>query len=62
MPSLAARGKAIVDSGVHSPACGVHLGHIEQWGLDVYENSPQQWKDALYAEAAILRAQEAACR
>jgi hypothetical protein len=29
---------------------GRYLGRVESWGLDVYENSPQAWKDALYAE------------
>jgi hypothetical protein len=41
-----ARGKAIVQSGRHAPARGEHLGRL--YGvLDVYEGSPQPWKDAL---------------
>ena len=46
----AERGKQIVDSGRHAPPRGEHLGTITHWGLDVYKNSPQAWKDALAAE------------
>jgi hypothetical protein len=47
---LIARGKAIGESGKHLPARGKWLGCLESWGLDVYEGSPQEWKDALAAE------------
>jgi hypothetical protein len=47
---LITRGKAIAESGRYLPARGECLGHLESWGLDVYEGSPQQWKDALLAE------------
>jgi hypothetical protein len=46
----AERGKQIIDSGKHAPPRGEHLGTIAHWGLRVYEGSPQEWKDALYAE------------
>ena len=29
---------------------GQFLGRLESWGLDVYEGSPQEWKDALRQE------------
>jgi hypothetical protein len=29
---------------------GAFLGRLESWGLDVYEGSPQEWKDALRQE------------
>jgi hypothetical protein len=29
---------------------GAFLGRLESWGLDVYENSPEPWKQALEAE------------
>jgi hypothetical protein len=47
-----ARGKAIYESGKYAPKHGKLLGRIESWGLDVYENSPQPWIDALFAEQA----------
>ena len=47
-----AKGKAIAQSGKHDPdrRRGDYLGRIEAWGLDVYEGSRKQWKDALLAE------------
>jgi hypothetical protein len=45
-----ARGKAIAESGKYAPKRGKFLGRLESWGLDVYEGSPQEWKDALLAE------------
>jgi hypothetical protein len=45
-----ARGKAVAESGKYVPRRGPLLGRLESWGLDVYENSPQQWIDALTAE------------
>jgi hypothetical protein len=45
-----ARGKAIAESGKYVRPRGKHLGRIESWGLDVYDGSPQEWKDALLAE------------
>jgi hypothetical protein len=45
-----ARGKAIAESGKYAPKRGAFLGRLESWGLDVYENSPQAWIDALQAE------------
>jgi hypothetical protein len=49
---LIARGKAIAESGRYDPdrRRGELLGRLEAWGLDVYENSPQPWIDALIAE------------
>ena len=47
---LVARGKAIAESGKYAPRRGEFLGRIEAWGLDVYEGSPQGWKDALAKE------------
>lgn len=49
--ALIARGKALAESGNYLPARGEYLGTIECWGLDVYEGSPQEWIDALWAEA-----------
>jgi hypothetical protein len=48
---LTAKGKAIAESGNYLPARGELLGRIEAWCLDVYEGSPQEWIDALFAEA-----------
>lgn len=45
-----ARGEAIIRSGIYVPPQGEYLGRIEYWGLDVYDNSPQQWQEALRAE------------
>ncbi len=45
---LIAKGKAIVES--RRPPRGEHLGRIAYWGLGVYQGSPQEWKDALFAE------------
>ena len=45
-----ARGEAIARSGKYAPPRGQYLGAIEQWGLPVYEGSPQEWKDALVAQ------------
>ena len=47
---LAAQGKTIVDSGRYAPPRGELLGTITGWELDVYEGSPQQWKDTLYQD------------
>jgi hypothetical protein len=47
----AERGRRIVESGKYAPPLGEYLGRIEHWGIDVYENSPQQWKDALREES-----------
>ena len=47
---LIAKGKAIADSGKYLPPRGQLLGRLESWGLDVYENSPQEWKTALLIE------------
>jgi hypothetical protein len=47
---MVARGKAIIAGGKYAPTRGEFLGRIEQWGLDVYEGSPPQWKDLLIAE------------
>jgi hypothetical protein len=46
---LIARGKAIAESGKYTPR-GAFLGRLQSWGLDVYEGSPQEWKNALFAE------------
>lgn len=51
-----ARGETIVRSGKHAPPRGEYLGTITAWGLDVYEGSPQEWKDVLRQE------QEPPCR
>jgi hypothetical protein len=45
-----ARGKRILESGKYAKPRGKFLGRLESWGLDVYENSPQAWKDALNEE------------
>jgi hypothetical protein len=45
---LAARIEAIFNK--HIPERGEYLGTVEYWGLDVYDGSPQEWKDALIAE------------
>jgi hypothetical protein len=45
-----ARGKAIFASGKYAPKRGAFLGRLESWGLDVYEGSPEPWKQALEAE------------
>lgn len=47
---LVAPGKAIAESGEYVPERGEYLGRIEAWGLDVYENSPEEWKTALRIE------------
>jgi hypothetical protein len=47
---LIAKGKALAQSGKYLPSRGELLGRIEAWGLDVYEGSPQEWKEALFAE------------
>lgn len=47
----AARGREIVESGRYAPPRGALLGRIGTWQLDVYQNSPQPWKDALLAES-----------
>jgi hypothetical protein len=44
------RGREIYASGKYAPKRGAFLGRIQAWGLDVYEGSPQTWKDALFAE------------
>jgi hypothetical protein len=46
-----AEGERIAESGRYVAARGELLGYLESWGLDVYEGSPQQWIDALVAEA-----------
>jgi hypothetical protein len=43
------RGRLLAASGAHLPR-GELLGHLEFWGIDVYEGSPQPWIDALLAE------------
>lgn len=43
-------GEAIIKSGKYLPPRGEYLGRIRHWGLDVYENSPRPWKDALFEE------------
>ncbi len=48
---LIARGKAIAASGKYLRPRGEYLGRIEAWGLDVFEGSPQEWKNALHQEA-----------
>jgi hypothetical protein len=45
-----ARGKRIAESGKYALKRGELLGRLQSLGLDVYENSPQSWKDALFAE------------
>ena len=40
----------LIESGRYAPPLGEYLGRIEAWGLDVFENSPQPWKDALAHE------------
>jgi hypothetical protein len=50
-PNDPARGKAIADSGKYAPPRGEYLGRVEHWGLDVYESSPQPWRDALCEES-----------
>ncbi|WP_333894514.1 hypothetical protein [Mycolicibacterium gadium] len=47
---LIAKGKQAIESGRYAPPDGELLGRIELWGFDVYEGSPQPWKDALFAE------------
>ena len=47
---MIARGESICRSSKHAPPRGELLGTITAWGLDVYEGSPQQWKDTLRAE------------
>jgi len=46
----AERGRKIVEDGKYAPPLGKWLGRIEYWGLDVFENSPQPFKDALLTE------------
>lgn len=46
-------GRRIIESGKYAPARGAYLGTIDYWGLDVYENSPHEWKDALLAECQV---------
>jgi hypothetical protein len=46
----AERGRRIVESGAYAPPLGKYLGRIDAWGLDVFENSPQPWIDALLDE------------
>jgi hypothetical protein len=48
----AERGKQIANSGKYAPPQGAYLGRIESWGLDVYEGSPESWKDALLDEVS----------
>jgi hypothetical protein len=45
-----ARGESLSRSGKYAPPRGDYLGTITHWGLDVYEGSPQEWKDALAQE------------
>lgn len=47
---LMARGKQIAESGKYVPPRGEYLGRIDLWGIDVYEHSPQERIDALFAE------------
>lgn len=47
---LIRHGHTITETSQHTPPRGEHLGTINHWGLDVYENSPQEWIDTLYAE------------
>lgn len=47
---LIAAGRAVAESGKYSPPRGEYLGRIERWGLDVFEGSPQSWKNALAEE------------
>jgi hypothetical protein len=42
-----AKGKTLFESGAYATPMGAHIGVIKRYGLDVYEGSPQQWKDAL---------------
>jgi hypothetical protein len=44
------RGREIFESGKYAAPRGKFLGRLESWGLDVYENSPEPWKQALEAE------------
>jgi hypothetical protein len=44
------RGRQIFESGKYAPKRGEFLGRIESWGLDVFEGSPESWKDALRHE------------
>jgi hypothetical protein len=48
---LIAKGEAIAESGKYLPPRGEYLATIAARGLDVYEGSPQAWKDALREEA-----------
>jgi hypothetical protein len=45
-----AHGKRIFESSRYASQRGQYLGHIQAWGLDVYEGSPRSWTDALFAE------------
>jgi hypothetical protein len=44
------RGREIYESGKYALPRGKFLGRLESQGLDVFENSPQPWIDALRAE------------
>jgi hypothetical protein len=46
----AERGRRIITSGKYAPERGEHLGTLQVWGLDVYEDSPQHWIDTLHTE------------
>jgi hypothetical protein len=47
-----ARGNALIESGKYASPRGAYLGRIEHWGIDVYQGSPEEWKDALLAEVS----------
>jgi tRNA U34 5-methylaminomethyl-2-thiouridine-forming methyltransferase MnmC len=49
--NAAARGKVLAESNKYLPPRREHLGRLDAWGLDVFEGSPQAWKDALLAES-----------
>jgi hypothetical protein len=49
---LVRRGEQIARSGKYAPPLGKYLGRIDAWGLDVFENSPPEWIDALLDEMA----------
>jgi hypothetical protein len=44
------RGRTLFESGKYAKPLGKYLGRLESWGLDVFEGSPQAWKDELIAE------------
>jgi hypothetical protein len=44
------RGRQIIATGKYAPERGEYPGTIAYWGVDVYEGSRQEWKDALAQE------------